>query len=60
MTKVRQRIEIYQRISSVYHHYRPQYRRIASLPDADDELEGFLRERYQRPAFNIRIVTEIF
>ena len=60
MTKVCKRIEVYQCIRSGYHPDKPQYRRIASLPDADDELEDFLKQKYQRPDFNIRIVTEIF
>ena len=60
MTKFRQCIEIYQRIRSGYHPDKSHFRRIASLPDADDELEEIVRQKYKRPDYNIRIVTEIF
>lgn len=60
-TIVRQRIEIYQRPNVKYYcNSIPKYRRIASLPDADDETLEFLQRKYPKPVFNVRVVTELF
>ena len=60
-TIIRQRIEIYQRPNVKYYHdHVPKYRRIASLPNADDETLEFLQRKYPKPEFNVRVVTELF
>ena len=60
--KIRQRLEIYQRSSSssVSMAAPNKYRRIASLPNADDELYEFLLTKYHEPYFKIRIITEFY
>lgn len=60
--KIRQRLEIYQRAgcSSVPMAAPNKFRRIASLPNADDELYEFLKAKYREPYFKIRIVTEFY
>ena len=35
-------------------------RRIASLPDADDELVDMLKRKYPQPRFWVRLITELF
>ena len=35
-------------------------RRIASLPDADDELVDILKRKYPQPRFWVRLITELF
>lgn len=35
-------------------------RRIASLPDADDELLDVLQKKYPQPRFWVRLITELF
>lgn len=60
MSKVSQRIELFERVRIRGLSDRPRYRRIAILPNADDELEEFLKLKYPKPNFYIRIVTEIF
>ena len=35
-------------------------RRIASLPDADDELVDMLKAKYPQPRFWVRLITELF
>lgn len=60
-TVVRQRIEIYQRPNVKYYRdHVPKYRRIASLPNADDETLEFLQRKYPKPVFIVRVVTELF
>lgn len=60
-TIIRQRIEVYQRPNVKYYRDRvPKYRRIASLPNADDETLDFLQRKYPKPEFNVRVVTELF
>lgn len=58
-TVVRQRIEMYQRLN-VNRGCGSKYRRIASLPNADDDTLEFLKSKYPKPEFNIRVVTELF
>ena len=48
-------VEIYQR-----HSHKNSWRRIASLPDADDELVDILKIKYPQPVFMIRLLTELF
>ena len=35
-------------------------RRIATLPDADDELVDMLKKKYPQPRFWVRLITELF
>lgn len=35
-------------------------RRIASLPDADDELVDMLKKKYPQPRYFVRLITELF
>ena len=36
------------------------WRRIAQLPDCDDNLSEIIKSKYTRPHYNVRLVTEIF
>lgn len=54
-TVVRQRLELYQRCRD-----RDHFRRIASLPNADDKLIDFMEAKYKKPNFVVRVVTELF
>lgn len=62
MPKIHQRLEIYQRsgCSSVPMSAPNKYRRIASLPNSDDDLYEFLLTKYREPFFKIRIITEFY
>lgn len=51
---VLQCIEIYQRMSN------GRYKRIASLPNADDNLFDYMNERYKKPSFHVRVKTVLF
>lgn len=35
-------------------------RRIARLPDADDELLDMLKKKYPKPFYWVRLITELF
>lgn len=35
-------------------------RRIASLPDADDELVEMLKKKYPQPRYWVRLITELW
>lgn len=51
---VRQYVEVYQRMPNGRH------KRIASLPDADDFLLDFIKDRYKSPLFHVRVKTVLF
>lgn len=36
------------------------WRRIAQLPDCDDNLCEIVKSKYTHPHYNVRLVTEIF
>lgn len=47
----------------LYQHTRTGWRRIASLPDCDDELCDLIKKKYEEskfPKFRIRLITELF
>lgn len=44
----------------LYQHIRTGWRRIASLPDCDDELCDLIKKKYYKPNFHIRLLTELF
>lgn len=35
-------------------------RRIAVLPDADDDLVDMIKEKYPQPRYWVRLITELF
>ena len=51
---VLQCVEIYQCMSN------GRYKRIASLPNADDALLNYMNERYKKPFFRVRVKTVLF
>lgn len=52
---------VYAEIYQYYGSYPDcKTRRIARLPDVDDELVEMLKAKYQKPRFWVRLVTELF
>lgn len=51
---VLQCVEIFQRMAN------GRYKRIASLPNADDALLDYMNDRYKAPSFHVRVKTVLF
>ena len=44
----------------LYQHIKSGWRKIAVLPNCDDELVECVQLRYRLPKFSVRLVTRIF
>lgn len=52
--KQRVTLELYQRLRS------GSWRRIALLPDCDDEISDVIKSHYTEPKYRFRLITELF
>lgn len=51
-------LELYESVRTVHNVDKRFWRRIASLPDCDDELCQAIKSRYSEPMYQVRLITE--